>query len=271
VREIDDKCAGAIFVTADAPSSLPPGRYPGKQPAADWHAVPWRRRALRPGCICVGLLNSVTFTKRWKLVLRALTQQIVMASLRGSLVVGSVAVAGMLSVVGCGRVPLDPSADLAVDSGGAGGNGPRPTGRGEVGGGSGRGGAASGGASGSGGAPTSSTPIPCGATSCTAGTQTCCIQRMNGRPRGTCIPSTAVCSSGFSVSCIDSSACGAGQVCCEDVLQTSTACSDPETCIRAPGVILCSANGDCPAFAAHCCQTEAGGICAAQTCPAGGG
>jgi hypothetical protein len=188
---------------------------------------------------------------------------------RSIFVVVGLVLAWMLSSSSCGRLALDPGVDLAVATGGeAGTSAGRQGGRGGAGGG---GGAATGGTRGSGGAPQMPTPIPCGPASCTPRTQTCCIQRTNGRRQATCVASAAACASGVTIACVDSSACAAGQVCCESVLGATTACSDPEPCALSPGLILCSGDTDCPTFAPHCCQTDGGGICAAMTCPAGGG
>jgi hypothetical protein len=73
-----------------------------------------------------------------------------------------------------------------------------------------------------------------------------------------------------SIACLDSTACGSGQGCCADLLGSTTSCSAPEACIRAPGVLLCASNADCPSIAPRCCQAMDLGICSAQACPPGG-
>jgi hypothetical protein len=185
--------------------------------------------------------------------------------------------AAALASPGCGRTELDTTfGTTPISVGGAngsptGGTGGRGGGGGTTSGSGGR--PATTGAAGNGGTARPTTPIPCGAASCASATEICCVQRrMNGRGGPACIPAQTMCPSGVSLACVDSSACAAGQVCCEPIIgATGTACADPETCLRTPGVILCSSSADCPSVAPHCCATEDGGLCAAQACPAGGG
>ena len=121
------------------------------------------------------------------------------------------------------------------------------------------------------GAPMSRAPIPCGNATCAPETQICCVREQRRGSSETCIKATETCTSGASVGCLTGASCGAGQVCCESLLSPATTCAAPDACLRTPGVILCAADKDCPSITSHCCQTDNGGICSAQACPAGGG
>jgi hypothetical protein len=191
----------------------------------------------------------------------------------------------ILLAIGCGRTELDGGGTIALGlggAGGAGGAGAAGAGGAATGMGGGRGGAGGAGGAASGvdagagaggrGVGVGQTPIPCGTATCTPGAQVCCFDRANGRATETCISAQAVCRSGESVACLDASGCGAGQICCATVLGASTTCTTAETCERAPGLILCTADADCPMLAPNCCRPGPGnggnaGICAAQTCP----
>jgi hypothetical protein len=175
----------------------------------------------------------------------------------------------------CGRSPLDlpPAGTIGVTTGSAGGTattGAAGESAGSMNGGAGAGGG-SGGANGGAGASGTATPIPCGNTECVSGKQICCV---TGDRRGqqSCISAGAICpSAAASIACVDNSACGAGQICCERLLTPATVCSAPDACVASPGVILCGADADCPALAPHCCQTRGAGICSTMPCPVGGG
>ena len=127
--------------------------------------------------------------------------------------------------------------------------GTSPTGRGGIGG---------GGTTGTGGA----TQIPCGQTTCVAGVQACCFQMGTTR----CIQATEICPGGATISCLDGSACAAGNVCCLSLLVGQATCVGPQVCGFAGGVVLCSSAAQCPATAANCCRFGQVGVCRAQGC-----
>jgi hypothetical protein len=164
-------------------------------------------------------------------------------------------------IVGCGRSGLDfgvPSTTNvtvagAAGMGGTGGDGSSGAGAGGLSGGT-------GGSGQEGPAPgVQPTQIPCGNTACTSGTEQCCITGAGRRATAACVPVQTVCPVGAgSIGCIDNSACGAGEVCCESLLSPVTSCLAPESC---------GGDTDCPSLASHCCQAESVGICSAQSCP----
>ena len=138
--------------------------------------------------------------------------------------------------------------------------GTSPTGRGGAAGTSptGRGGIGGGGTTGTGGA----TLIPCGQTTCVAGVQACCFQMGTAR----CIQATETCPGGASISCLDGSACTAGNVCCLSLLAGQATCVGPPVCGFAGGVVLCSSAAQCPDTAPNCCRFGQVGVCRAQGC-----
>jgi len=173
--------------------------------------------------------------------------------------------------VSCGRSPLDlPAAGtIGVTTGSAGSAGPTGAAGGSGGSMNGGAGGGSSGANGGTGASETATPIPCGNTGCVSGKQICCVTGDRGGQQS-CISVAATCPAGAaSIACVDNSACGAGQICCELLLTPATACSAPDACVASPGVILCGTDADCPALAPHCCQTRDASICSARACSAG--
>jgi hypothetical protein len=175
---------------------------------------------------------------------------------------------------GCGRTELDLSGvgTTAVTTGAAGNGGAAGVAGGTTGAADGSFASRPAGAGAGGRAASSPTPIPCGSITCTSGRQICCVAGEGRRSQETCIAAGAICEpEAASIGCVDGSGCGAGDVCCESLLAPTTMCAAPESCLRAPGVILCGADADCPALAPHCCQAQDVGICSGQVCPAGGG
>jgi hypothetical protein len=95
---------------------------------------------------------------------------------------------------------------------------------------------------------------------CDAATQTCCISA-NG---AMCIDAQGTCP-GLGVGCVNSSACGAGNVCCLSLVGGASSCVTPAVCNFAGGVVLCSAPVQCPAATPSCCRFGPLGLCSA-TC-----
>jgi hypothetical protein len=120
-------------------------------------------------------------------------------------------------------------------------------------------------------ATTPRAPLPCGNTECVAGKQICCLGRGRRGRNDTCVPAGTTCPEDTaSIACVDRSACGAAEICCESLLSPSTECSTADACLVLPGVIICSTATDCPSIAPHCCPVMDTGVCSAQPCPAGG-
>jgi hypothetical protein len=133
-----------------------------------------------------------------------------------------------------------------------------------------RGTAGSGAMTGAAGRPPMPTPIPCGAATCTPGAQTCCIRVQAGRPSASCIAAGDACDAGTTLGCLDTPSCGPGAICCVSTQTFSTSCSAPQMCGRS-GLILCSADADCPGQLPNCCGPGNFKICGAQPCRGGGG
>jgi hypothetical protein len=114
------------------------------------------------------------------------------------------------------------------------------------------------GTTGTGGQPVGT--IPCGQTTCLAGTQACCF--LQGV--ATCIPAGTMCP-GVSISCFDGSGCAAGDVCCISLPALQSSCVAPQIC-GAPGLILCSSPAHCPAEAPNCCRFGQWGACRTVAC-----
>ena len=123
------------------------------------------------------------------------------------------------------------------------------------------------------GAPAVPTPmrIPCGAESCTFGTQTCCARLQNGAPTASCIAATDSCQGGLSFSCSNTAECGGGAVCCVSTRSLSTTCEQPVACVLSPGIILCNSDADCPGLLGNCCGGGNMKICGPRACNGGRG
>jgi hypothetical protein len=113
--------------------------------------------------------------------------------------------------------------------------------------------------------------ISCGAATCFAGMQACCVRPVNGRPTPMCIPADETCDMGVSIGCVSTAACGPGAVCCVSATTLSTTCEEPAACLLSPGIILCSADADCPGLLPNCCGIGALGVCRARACGGNGG
>ena len=113
--------------------------------------------------------------------------------------------------------------------------------------------------------------IPCGAESCTFGTQICCARLQNGAPMATCIAATDSCQGGLSVSCSNTAECGDGAVCCVSTRSLSTTCEQPVACVLSPGIILCNSDADCPRLLGNCCGRGNMKICGPRACSGRGG
>ena len=122
----------------------------------------------------------------------------------------------------------------------------------------GRGGFGGGGTMGTGGA----TQIPCGQTLCVAGVQACCFQMGTAR----CIQAGEMCPGGASISCLDGSACGPGNVCCLSLIAGQATCVGAPVCGFAGGVVLCNSAAQCPTTTPNCCRFGQVGVCRAQGC-----
>jgi hypothetical protein len=122
------------------------------------------------------------------------------------------------------------------------------------------------------GAPAMPPPmrIPCGAETCTFGTQTCCARLQNGAPMATCIAATDSCQGGLSFSCSSTAECGGGAVCCVSTRSLSTTCEQPVACVLSPGIILCDSDADCPGLIGNCCGRGNMKFCA-RACNGGRG
>ncbi|HEY2900758.1 MAG TPA: hypothetical protein VGL59_09300 [Polyangia bacterium] len=142
-----------------------------------------------------------------------------------------------------------PGSGGAVGSGGSVGTGGRPGGSGGAAGGSG---------------------IACGAMTCQASTEACCLQMNNNTRSETCIKAGAICPGGPSIGCLGGD-CGAGNVCCASLLGLSTMCAAPQQCANGLSAVLCGVDSDCPAARSHCCQTAGISTCSAAACGGGGG
>jgi hypothetical protein len=120
------------------------------------------------------------------------------------------------------------------------------------------------------GVPVGPAPIPCGTSACMPIGQKCCIEVRNGPPSAMCIDVGATCDSGTSFSCVNTASCGGGAVCCVSTQNLSTTCSSPAACLLSPGLILCSADADCPALLSHCCGPANLKVCTQRACGGGG-
>jgi hypothetical protein len=176
--------------------------------------------------------------------------------------------------VSCGRSELDwvGPVDEPASTGGAGTTGTAgTTGRGTAGttGAAGRGAAGTTGAAGTRGAPPA--PIPCGATSCTAGAQKCCVDVMVGPMGGKCVPAAQSCGTSASIACFDPTSCGGGvNVCCVGTsAPPSTSCENVAACLTKPGLIICNSDADCPAVVRNCCGVPGLKLCGPQPCSSG--
>jgi hypothetical protein len=125
--------------------------------------------------------------------------------------------------------------------------------------------AGTGGAMGSGGAPGA---VGCGDMSCQTGTETCCVQVVNGTRVESCIPITAQCSNGSSIGCMAGS-CGGGNVCCLTLVGEATSCAAPDQCSDGFSTVLCRNNADCPGDRPFCCPAIGINICRNYRCPGG--
>jgi predicted outer membrane repeat protein len=113
--------------------------------------------------------------------------------------------------------------------------------------------------------------IPCGAETCTFGTQTCCARLQNGAPTASCIAATDSCQGGLSFSCSNTAECGGGAVCCVSTRSLSTTCEQPVACVLSPGIILCNSDADCPGLLGNCCGGGNMKICGPRACNGGRG
>lgn len=113
--------------------------------------------------------------------------------------------------------------------------------------------------------------IPCGAETCFAGMQTCCVRPVNGRPTAMCIAVGQTCDMGTSFSCASTASCDPGSVCCVSTTNLSTTCEAPAACLLSPGIILCGADSDCPGLLPNCCGVGNLRFCRARACAGGGG
>ncbi|HEX3695712.1 MAG TPA: hypothetical protein VH374_10010 [Polyangia bacterium] len=119
---------------------------------------------------------------------------------------------------------------------------------------------------GSGGAPGA---VGCGDMSCQTGTESCCVQVVNGTRVESCIPITEQCSNGSSIGCMAGS-CGGGNVCCLTLVGQATACSAAAQCSDGFSTVLCRNNADCPGDRPFCCPAIGINICRNYRCPGGG-
>lgn len=158
-----------------------------------------------------------------------------------ALLVEIIVVATFLAA-GCGRTSLD---DGLIPIGGVAGT----TGAGA------QGGTGTGGRGGTGGQPGSGMNIPCGATTCRAGSQLCCL---GGSATLSCVPANdpAACS-GVSAACANASNCPASQVCCFSFSTLSTSCTSAALC-GISGVTACATSAECPTSAPNCCVVTLG-------------
>jgi hypothetical protein len=105
--------------------------------------------------------------------------------------------------------------------------------------------------------PDAATPrtIRCGATTCNANTEQCCVE-LGG---GTTCSAIGACAGGVPLSCSGSESCGAGDVCCLTADPAGATSTCRATCNGggAGGVELCSSDADC-ATGDRCRRTVAG-------------
>jgi hypothetical protein len=182
-------------------------------------------------------------------------------------VTGAAGAAGVTGVAGTTGSAGHPGAAGTTGAAGVTGSAGRPGAAGTTG----AAGRPGGGPGGTGGAPPPPpTPIPCGNTTCTPGTQTCCIRFQNGAAGASCIGAHDTCQAGTTIGCIDTPSCGPGSICCLSTQMLSTNCNRPAACLLSPGLILCSADSECPGLLPHCCGIGNLRICRAQACGGGG-
>jgi hypothetical protein len=114
-------------------------------------------------------------------------------------------------------------------------------------------------------------PIACGAATCNAATEECCLG-LGGGAASTCAP-IGGCTGGVPLSCSGSASCTAGDVCCLTLgAQGPTATCQP-TCNAGvvPSIRLCGSNADC-ATGERCRPTAIGiAVCVARRGAIGGG
>ena len=124
-------------------------------------------------------------------------------------------------------------------------------------------------------APPSPGHIECGDSTCTVGSEKCCVGKSDGGFSQKCSPASLACE-GVAKACDSREDCPKGQICCfKGGKEPLILCSADKLCAGDPqaptgGWPLCRSESDCPDGRRHCCPAPVGGIivsvCSAQRC-----